>query len=81
MSDDFGDLGFGNAVAKRAFDVHSKLLWTIQRYQGRDRDETAVALGKLGPLPHVAEDDLVREINELGDRGANLLARRVQRRF
>ena len=48
--------------------MHSQLFRTIERDQGRDRDQAAVALGELGPLPDVAEDNLVCKIDELGNR-------------
>ena len=77
MGDNFRDLGLGDAVAERAFDMHSKLLRTIQGDQRRYGYEAAVALGELGPLPDVAEDDFIRELDRAWEpssglfRGAN----------
>jgi hypothetical protein len=40
-----------------------------------ERDEAADALAELGALPHVADEDLLGEIDELGREVADALAR------
>jgi hypothetical protein len=42
-----------------------ELLKAARGGQGRDRDQTPVTLGEFRPLPDVAEQDLVGEVDEL----------------
>ena len=51
----------------------SKLVGTIHRDQGTDRDETAVAFRKSGPFPDVPEQNIIGELGQLGGEIAHQL--------
>ena len=57
--------GLGEAVLLGEAQMIPELLEAARGDQGRDRDEASVALGKFRPLPDVAEQDLVGELDQL----------------
>src|SRR5262249_36054892 len=75
--DELADLVLGDAIGEGAVEMALELLRPVHRGQRGDGDQAAVALREAGPLPHVAEQDLLRQIDELRDDSANGLARRV----
>src|SRR4029453_1409289 len=74
VRDDLADLLARDAVPERPLDVALELVAAIHCREGGHGDEAAVALGQLRPLPHVAEEHALRELDELGDDGAYFLA-------
>src|SRR5688572_10855217 len=74
MRDHLADLLAGDAVAERALQVTRELVAATEGDQRGDRDEAAVALGQLGPLPDVPVDDGLGELDELGRDLAHLVA-------
>ena len=74
VRDQLADLLGRYPVVERALDMALELLRAVEHDERRARDQAAVALGQLGPLPHIAVDDLLRQVDELGDSGAHLVA-------
>src|SRR4051812_41060395 len=66
MGDRLDDLGLGEPVLPTEPQVEGQLLGVAPGDQRRDRDEAAVARGQLAALPHVAEQDVVGERDQLG---------------
>src|SRR5262249_62152186 len=58
----------------RALDVSLELIAAVHGGERGYRDETAVALGEAGALPHVAVDHFLAQVDELGDGAANLVS-------
>src|SRR4026207_1464093 len=53
-----------------------QLFEAVERHQGRDGDQAAISLGETRTLPHVAEQHIVGEIDELrGEAADHLLCR------
>jgi hypothetical protein len=67
MSDDLADLLLGDAIVEGAVDVSGQLLVPVERGEHGDRDQAAVALGKAGAFPDVAEEPVVGGLAELGE--------------
>src|SRR5689334_13482007 len=65
MRDQLDDLVALHAVVERAPEVAADLVRAREHHQRRDSDQAAIALGEPGPLPDVAEHDLVGELAEL----------------
>src|SRR5664280_3876324 len=65
MGDGLDQLLLRDPVLQRPGEVEPQLFRTVQRDQRGHRDEAAVALRQLGALPHVAEQDLIRQLHEL----------------
>ncbi len=74
MGDELDDLVLGDAIQERALEMAAELLAAIEGDEGRDRDQTAVALGEAGPLPDIAEQHLLGEIDQLRRDRADLVA-------
>ena len=74
--DDLDHLCFRQAVFTAPFKMGSKLVGTIHRDQGTDRDETAVAFRKSGPFPDVPEQNIIGELGQLGGRNRPSVAGR-----
>src|SRR5579883_2085948 len=66
VRDDLGDLLARKAVVEAAADMCAQLIGAVERGQHGDRHQAAVALRQFGPLPDVAEDDIVGQFDELG---------------
>src|SRR5689334_8490852 len=83
MRDDLEQLLLGHAVVERALEMADLLLGAIERDQGGAGDQAAVALGKALALPDVAEQHVVREVDQLGRELPQRLARsrRISRWF
>src|SRR4051794_7062086 len=75
VGDGLDDLGLGEPVLLTELQVEGQLLGVAPGDQRRDRDEAAVAWGQLGALPHVAEQDVVGERDQLGREVAQHLRR------
>jgi hypothetical protein len=58
--------GFGKAVLYGEAEVVGELFEAARRDQACEGAEAAVAPGELGPLPDVAEENLVGQFDELG---------------
>ena len=78
MRDHLGQLLLGHAVVQRALQMAAQLLRPIGGDQRRADDQAAVALGKLRALPDVAEQHLLGQVDHLGNRAANAVARFVE---
>src|SRR5262245_13082298 len=78
VGDDLADLLLGDAVGERPLDVALELVAAIQCREGGHGDEAAVALRELRALPHVPEEDLLAEVDELRDDGTDFFAGRVR---
>jgi hypothetical protein len=76
MGDELDDLVLGDAVLEGALEMAAQLLAAIERDQRRDGDQAAVALLEVGPLPDIAEQHLLGQVDQLGRDGANLVAGR-----
>ena len=74
MGDQLADLLGRDTVVERTLEVALELLGAVERNEGRAGDQAAVALRQLRPLPDIAVDNLLGEVDELGDGGANLVA-------
>ncbi len=59
MRDEFDQLLACYTIIQCTLHVAWQFVGTIKRDKARDRDQTAVALGKTMLLPHIAEQDLV----------------------
>jgi hypothetical protein len=57
--------GLGEAVLLGEAQMIPELLKAARGDQGRDRDQAPVTLGEFRPLPDVAEQDLVGEVDQL----------------
>jgi hypothetical protein len=58
--------GLGEAVLLGEAQMSPELLKAARGDQTRDRDQTPVTLGKFQPLPDVAEQNLVGEVDQFG---------------
>ena len=65
LRDRLDELDLGHAVLPRQCEMGAKLVGTVQRDQGADGDEAAIALGETRPLPDVAEQHVVGEFRHL----------------
>jgi hypothetical protein len=65
----------GDTVLQRLSEMEWRLVAAVEGNERRHRDEAPVALGKAGPRPHVAEQHIVRELDQLGRDVANRLLR------
>src|SRR5439155_9767645 len=74
MGDELDDLVLGNPIVERALEMAAELLAAIEGDEGRDSDQAAIALGETGPLPDIAEQDFLGEIDQLRRDRANLVA-------
>src|SRR3989442_1731049 len=61
-------------VGERALDVTLELIGSIERGEGGDGDETAVALGQSRALPDVGVEHLLAQLDELGDDPAHFVS-------
>src|SRR5882672_4425876 len=74
VGDDLADLVFGHDVGQRALDMALQLVTAVHGGQRGHRDETPVALGQAGTLPDVSVEDLLAQIDELGNYSADFLS-------
>src|SRR5438067_9696832 len=65
MGDELDDLLALHAVVERAPQMPAELVGLRERHERRHGDEAAVALRQPGPLPDIAEHDLVGELAQL----------------
>src|SRR5262249_60784269 len=65
VGDDLADLLARDAVVQRAFEMPRQLVGAVHGDERRDGDEAPVALGESRPLPDVAEEHLLAEVDEL----------------
>src|SRR4029450_11400037 len=81
MGDEFEQLLLLDAVVDGALEVADLLLGAIERHQGGAGDQAAVTLGEAGPLPDVAEQHVVGQVDQLGRECAQSVAgsRRIGR--
>src|SRR5690348_13779484 len=66
MRDHLEQLVLGHAVVECALEVADLLLGAVERDQGGACNQAAVALGKALALPDVAEQHVVRQVDQLG---------------
>jgi hypothetical protein len=66
VRDHLDQLLLRDAVLDRLKEVEVHLLGLAGRDERRARDQAAVAFRELRPLPYVAEEDVVGEIDQLG---------------
>ena len=64
-----------DAVVERALRMSLELLRAVHRDERGAGDQAAVAFRQAGALPHVAEQHLLGELDKLGNRLANRVAR------
>jgi hypothetical protein len=65
LRNQFDDFVPCHAILKRTLQMETVLFGAVEGDQGGDGDNTAVALGKAGPLPNIPEQYLLGECNEL----------------
>lgn len=66
VGDGVHELVPGQAVSQRPLQVRAELVSAVQRDQGRNRDQAAVALGQPGICLHVPEEHLVSKPHQVG---------------
>src|SRR5579871_5811019 len=66
MRDHLNEFVFRQAVFLPKLQMKGQLLGAIERDQRGDCDQTPVALGKIGALPNIAEQHLLRKLEKLG---------------
>jgi hypothetical protein len=74
VSDQLADLGFGDPIAERAFEVAAQLPLAPERDKRCYRNQAAIALREAGAFSDIAIDDLLGQFDELRCDRANLLA-------
>ena len=75
MREEFDDLVLGHPIDQRTRQMQTQLLGTVGGDQRRNRDHAAIPLGQTGALPHVAEQHLVGQLDELRGNLSNALFR------
>jgi hypothetical protein len=81
MGNDLDHLFVRHAIVARSGEMRTKLVGTIHRDQGADRDETAVAFRESRPFPDVPEQNVIGEFGQLrGEIAHQLLGARGLRR-
>ena len=75
VGDDFAELGLGEPVVERAFEMADELLFAAERDEGRDDNQAAVPLRKLRPFPNLAEQPLLGVADQVGHDIADRIAR------
>src|SRR5215472_517329 len=76
MGDHLAELVFAQTVVERPPQMTDELPFAAERDQGRAGDQAAVAFGKTGAFPDLAEQDPRAEIDQAGNDVADLLASR-----
>jgi hypothetical protein len=74
VRDQLADLVLGHTIGERALRVTLELLRPVHRRQRGHRDQAAIALGQSGALPDIAEQNLLRQVDELRDDSADFVA-------
>src|SRR5215510_15102326 len=74
MGDHLAEFVLGEAVVERPLQMADELLFTAERDQGRAGDQAAVSLREAWPLPNLAEQHALAEIDQPRDDVADLLA-------
>ncbi|SFT96679.1 hypothetical protein SAMN04487915_106181 [Arthrobacter sp. ov118] len=64
MRDRLDELLFGGAVLLGEVEVEVQLLGVAAGKERGDGDDASVALGELGPLPHLVEEDTVGVVDQ-----------------
>src|SRR4030095_3654657 len=60
-----------DAVGQRALQVPRQLVGPVHRGERRDCNQAAIALGESGPLPDVAEEYFLAQIDQLWRNGSH----------
>src|SRR5262245_4821073 len=76
VGDDLADLLARHPVGQGALDMALQLIAPGHRRARGHGDEAAVAPGKAGPLPHVAVEHLLAQLDELRHHRAHFVSRR-----
>src|SRR5688500_9412946 len=76
MRDELADLLARDAVGERALQVPGELVAAVQGHQRGNGDEAAIALGETRPLPDVAVDHGLRQLDEPRGHLPDFVARR-----